>query len=122
VAWEDTRTLDEAKAQAWTRIKAARAAAETGPLTVSGRGFDATDISQRQIAGAVQLALIAGPAFTVDWTLADNTTATLTQAEIIGVGVALGQRTSAIYATGRSLRAEIDAATSNAEADAVVWP
>ncbi len=113
--------LAKAKARAWSRIKASRAAAETAPLTVAGRTFDATDVSQRQIAGAVQLALIAGPAFTVDWTLADNTSATLTQAEIVAVGVALGQRTAAIYATGRALRSQIEACATVAGADAVVW-
>jgi hypothetical protein len=122
VVWEDARSLDEAKIQAWDRIKAARAAAETAPLTVEGRTFDATDISQRQIAGAVQLALIAGPTFTVDWTLADNTSATLTQAEIIAVGVALGQRTAAVYSIGRGLRAQIESAITVDQVDSVSWP
>ena len=113
--------LAKAKARAWSRIKTARSAAETAPLTVGARAYDDTDVSQRQIAGAVQLALIAGPAFTVEWTLADNTSATLTQAEVVAVGVALGQRTSVIYAAGRVLRTRIEACTTVAEADAVAW-
>jgi hypothetical protein len=70
----------------------------------------------------VQLALIAGPTFTVDWTLADNTSATLTQAEIIAVGVALGQRTAAVYSIGRGLRAQIESAITVDQVDSVSWP
>ncbi len=124
MCWIDGRTVEQARFDKWDEIKRERAVRETSPITVANRTFDATTDSQAKIAGAVQLAqlaLMAGEPFSIDWTLADNSVATLTSQELIAIGVALGTRTSAIYSTARTLRAQIDAATTAAEVEAIVW-
>lgn len=121
-AWADPRTLAELRAARWAEIKLARAAAEAAPLAVDGRVFDADADSQRRIAGAVQLAVIAPAGWSLDWTLADNTTATLTAAEVIAVGVALGQQVSAVHAVARLLRTQIESAEDAPEINAITWP
>jgi hypothetical protein len=121
MSWDDLRSLAEIKVTKWNEIKAARTAADYSPITVGGHTFDANQESQQKIAGAVQLALIAGSSFTLDWTLTDNTVETLTQAEMIQVGVSLGQRTSSIYSTARVLREQIEAAKTAEDVLAVVW-
>ena len=119
-------TLAAHRLAAWARIKAARTAAEREPLAVGLMSFDADEASQQRIAGAVQMAQLAiasgqDAGWSIIWTLADNTAATLTAAQMIGVGLALAARTSAIHAKGRDLRAQIDAAGSLDELNAITW-
>lgn len=111
--------LRASKAAAWLRVKAARDAACVQPIEVGGHVFDADLASQAKVAAAAQLASLAGDDWSIDWTLADNTTVTLTRAEVIALGVAIGQRTSAAHSTARSLRMRILATTSLAELTAI---
>lgn len=115
-------SIEALRAACWDRIKADRLLAETSPLAVAGRIFDADTDSQRRIAGAVQLATLAPAGWTVDWTLADNAVVTLTVPEIIAVGIALGAQVSAAHATARLLREQVDAAESIYELNAITWP
>ncbi len=125
-AWIDPRTLDELKAEAWERIKAARAAAEASPLTVAGRTYDADAASAQRIAGAVQMASLAlaagqGAEFEIAWTLSDNSSTVLSAAQMVDVGLSLGRQISAAHAQSRVLRARIDAATSTDELNNITW-
>lgn len=119
-------TLAAHRLSAWERIKAARNADETAPLPVGPLTFDADADSQQKIAGAVQMAQLAissgqDVGWSITWTLADNTAATLTAAQMIGVGLALAARTSGLHAKGRTLRARIDAAATLDELNAITW-
>ncbi|MEO8296354.1 MAG: DUF4376 domain-containing protein [Burkholderiales bacterium] len=120
-AWVDPRTIADLRAAKWVAIKVDRARAEAAPLVVAGCTFDAGPTSQQRIAGAVQLALIGGAAFSIDWTLADNTVTTLSAPEMVAVGLALGAQVSAAHERARTLRTAIEAATTAAEVEAVVW-
>jgi hypothetical protein len=119
--WYDPRTVADHRAAKWNELKQARSQAEFAPLTVGSHTFDADAKSQQNIAGAVQLATLAADGWTIDWTLADNTTATLSKAEMVAVGVALGERTSSIYAYARGLRETLDEAIDIEGVQAVVW-
>jgi hypothetical protein len=113
------------KAQAWERIKRERSAREYGGFEWDGSRFDSDPESQRRIQGAAQLATLAAAAnqpFEIDWTLEDNTVRTLTGAEMIAVGMAMGVHVSTQYAIARGLRAAIEAATTPEGIEAVVWP
>lgn len=115
-------TLDAARARAWAAIKAARSAAEEGSFTFDGGSYQADKV---RINGAVQLAVLAkssGAEFSETWTLTDNTTRTLSAAQVIALGTALGQYVSDLYATGRALRAQIEAAETIEAVRAVIWP
>lgn len=115
-------SIESLRSAAWSKIKAARLGAETAPLAVGDRLYDADADSQRRIAGAVQLAVLAPAGWTIDWTLADNTVATLTAAEVVAVGIALGAQVSAAHAVARLLREQIDAAASIYDLNAITWP
>jgi len=108
------------KARKWEEIKAAREAAEFGGFVWAGSAFDSDDVSQRRLQGAVQLAGLL-PTFAVDWTLADNSTRTLSAADLQAVGVALGQHVQACHAQARSRRAQILAAGTAAQVALIGW-
>lgn len=114
----DMRTLEQAQAQAWQRIKAARAVAEKKPFISGGNLFDA-DVDR--LMPAVQMASILGAAYTVQWTLADNTHVTLDAAAMIAAGAALAARNNNIFDQARELRTAIAACLSNSDVDAVQW-
>jgi hypothetical protein len=124
-AWVDARTLDAVKAQRWAQIKAQRDAVEFGGFTWSGDEFDSDAESQARIMGAVQMALIAVQAeqpFAIDWTLASNAVRSMSAADIVSAGLALGEHVAAAHGIARTLRAAIDACTTAAEVEAVAWP
>lgn len=112
--------LHKAKDAKWAAIKLARSAAEYAGFTWDGSTFDSDATSQNRITGAVTLAQMS-PDFTIDWILADNTTRTLNFTDMLQVGATLGAHVAAIFANGVLLRAQIDAATTKAEVEAIVW-
>lgn len=118
--WADPRTLEELKAAKWEEIKAARDVAEFGGFTWDGSTFDSDSASQQRIIGAAQLAAL-DTSFVIDWTLADNTVRTLNASEMIAVGEALGIHVNAQHVKGRTLRQQIEQATTKAEVEAVAW-
>lgn len=120
-AWVDPRTLQDHRDEKWAQIKAARDAVEFGPFTWDASIFDADAESQQRISGAVQMASLSS-AFSIDWTLADNTVRALTATQVIALGIALAQHVGAAYATARALRDQINAAATIAAVEAIVWP
>lgn len=118
--WVDRRTLSALQVAKWEQIKRARVNAEFGGFTWDGSPFDSDAISQSRIQGALQLAALI-PDFSIDWTLADNTVRALSGSELAAVGVALGLHVGTQHAKARVLRAQIEAAATADEVDAVVW-
>jgi hypothetical protein len=116
--------LDVARARQRALINQARDAAQDGGAeTPSGR-FDSAPRSREFLNGAAQLALMAQLAdapFSIQWTLADNSTVTLDAAEMIAAAAAVAAHVDAMHQRGRVLKARIDAAETMAEIEAVVW-
>ena len=120
-AWTDPRTLQDLKDAAWERIKAARETHIDAPLTTPYGTFDSGPKDRTNITdGVLWLQTLATPT-SIDVTLADNTTATLTTTEMIAVGLLLGQKVQAAHANARVRRAEIEASTTKEQIDAIVW-
>jgi hypothetical protein len=122
--WTDPRTLQDHQSAKWLSIKQARDTAEFGGFTWAGSTFDSSPQAVQRISGAVQMAMLAqaaGQAFGIDWTLADNTVRTLSGADMIAVGLALGQHVAACHVKARALRAQIEAAATVAQVEAVGW-
>ena len=112
--------LGVAKQNKWNEIKGFREAQEFGTFDWGGYTFQCNDVSQRRIQGAVQLAMLDST-LTLDWTLADNTVQTFNASEFEAIGQALAAHVSACHVKARTLRAEIDAATSEEQIAAVTW-
>ena len=119
--WLDDRELHVPTDDLDSALKAARDTAEFGGFTWDGSVFDSDLTSQSRIQGAVQLAGLDPTGFSVVWTLADNTARTLNAAQMQQVGAALGVHVNTQHVKARTLRAEIDAATTAAEVAAVEW-
>lgn len=118
------------KTNMWDRVKARRDRVVARSVTVGPLGtFDADAESRANITGAVTMALIAqgaGQPFSINWKLANNAIATLNAAQMIAVGVAVGQHVAATHANAQSLGIAIDAAATHQDLDAIDvaagWP
>lgn len=116
--------VDVAKDVARGRINAARNAAERAGFTAYGKPFDADDKAIQRVsvaAQAAQMAIFANQPFSIDWTCADNTTITLTAEQLVELPVIMAQAANGLHVHGRSLKAQIDAATTIEEIEAITW-
>jgi hypothetical protein len=115
-----TLDIEDAKADAWIRIKASRAAAEFSTFTWGSYIFQCDQDSQMRIQAGVQAAML-NDNMSIVWTLADNTTQTFTATELKQIGQALSDHVSQCHERGRILRGQIDAATTEEDLEAIVW-
>ena len=122
--WEDPRTLTDLKAAQWTQIKQARTAFIDAPLVTPYGTFDSDAAGRTSITDAVLLAnnltALSLPV-AIEFTLADNSVVTLDAAQIVEVGLLLGQKVQHAHPHSQALRAQIEAATTKEEVEAIAW-
>jgi hypothetical protein len=114
----------------WASVKAKREIIETGGCPTPLGVMDTSAASQGKLNGAVTMALVSqsiGAPFSVEWTMADNSVVAHNASAIITAGMAVGQHVAACHAVATALRAEIGAATTVADLNAVdvdgaAWP
>ena len=118
-AWE--LNLAAAKINAQSRITAARNASERNGFEAYGKMFDSDSVAIQRISVAVQAAQVVGESFVVDWTCADNSVIPLNYQQVLGLPVFMAQSANNMHIKSRTLKAQIDAATTLEEINAVVW-
>ena len=111
--WIDPRSLDEVKAQKWAEIKSERDRIEFGSFEFDGDIYDSDQVSQGRILGAAS----AG----VDqvWTLADNSTRSLSASQLQQLYATLQMHIAAAHERGRIAREAIMSATTKEDVEAV---
>jgi hypothetical protein len=125
--WEETATLDQARAIAWELVKAARDAAEGAPFEFEGGMYDPNKENITGAALAAFMAQMAGVTISRRWTLADNSRRTLAGPQLIDLGYKLTTRVDTIHETGRRLRDQLETIMNTpgatpADLYAVTWP
>lgn len=124
VTWEDSETLEDAKASAWSRIKQARIDALNAPLETPYGVFDSDPEARSSIFDAVQMEqiqLTTGLPADIEFTLADNSAVSLSAPAMTQVGLILGAKIQAAHARARELRVMINACTTKVEVGAIQW-
>lgn len=120
-AWMDP-ALDELRAVAWGRIKRAREAAMLLPVETPMGAFDADPESVVKLTAVLASLPYQHAGWAVDWTLADNTVATLDAPTFGAVATAVLAYGDEVHQIGRALRAQLDEATTPEAVEAVRWP
>ena len=124
-AWVATpEALEEAKAFVKNQINTERNIAERSGFVAYGKLFDSDDKAIQRILGAAQAAVIAkqlGQPLSIEWTCADNTTLIMDADMLIEIPVILAQTADALHQKARTLKAQIDAATTLNEIAGIVW-
>jgi len=112
--------IDLARGKKWKAIKIERQMRELSTFEWNTHTFQCDEPSQMRIQSAVQAAII-DDGLNMVWTLANNTTQTFSAAEIKQIGQALANHVNTCHERGRILRAEIQAATTQEELEAITW-
>jgi len=118
-------SLDELKYARRYAMKSARDAEMAAGFTSNALVYDSDQASQVAIQLAAMQALIAvinASAFSVDWTLADNSVETLDKTAMLAVASDLQVMLAAAEAKMQGCRTAIDEATNAAEVAAITWP
>lgn len=118
-------TLEVLKIFKWTEIKNERDRRERFPLDYLEKQFDFDDISSQRLQWAIDAArsaLFLGGTFVITWTCYDNTTIDLIAEQVIGIPIAVAQRTDNLHQAARALREQIETAETVEELEAITWP
>jgi len=114
-------TLARAKALKMAEIERARDTAIFSDVSAHGRLWQADRRSQEILGQAITLAQ-AGLPLPEAWRDASNSNMAITSpADLLGIAGAVAQQTHAAYVKSWNLKAQVDAATTPAQVDAIVW-
>ena len=117
-AWEFN--LENMKQATWFMIKLSRDIEEYSTFSWNGYLFDANERSQQRIMTTVQKAQL-DTTLNVTWTLSDNSTQSFNATELKQIGQALSVHVNTCHTKARELRAQIEAATTESELNAITW-
>lgn len=122
--WVDVRSLDDVKRERWESIKSQREQVINAKLDTPYGAVDGGERDRVNITNSVMmlqtLAGLGTPG-TVQFTMADNSTAELDTSKMVHIGLLLGQKIEAAHATARALRQAIDEAQTIEEVLAITW-
>ena len=113
--------LATAKTSAKDRITKARDNAESSGFMAYGKEFDSDAMAIQRISVAVQAANAVGESFSKVWTCKDNSTILLDYAQMIALPAIMADADNTLHIKARSLKDQIDTATTLEEINAVVW-
>lgn len=115
--------LDAAKREKRWDIRLASLHAEFAGFQYGGNTYASDDLAQRRLAAMILRSIEGSPAiFPITWPLASGGSVSLTKQDVRNLAAALGDHVIAIHTTMRTLLAQIAAATTLAQVQAVVWP
>lgn len=112
-------TLEEAKAEKITQLKALRDAKEVEDILVNGHLYDYDDKARERINAAIIALDVSGGS--IMWTLADNTDTEVTATDLKYVIAMVAQRSNALHMKYRTLKESVENAQSKEEVEAINW-
>ena len=115
-------TLEDVKAQKINELKAVRDFKEMDPVLYAELKFDFVSKSYERITAAIYALDMQGYTSTINWTLADNSSAPVTANDLRGVIAAAAVRSDALHTAYRALKSQVQAAETVADVATIVWP
>ena len=123
--WVDTRTLAEVKVIKNFEINAARLSASRGTFIYAGKPISCDELSRSDIDGVNGYVSLTGalpPDWVGGWKAADNTYVPITSvADWTAFYGAMVARGTEIFAHSQALKAQLEAAETIAEVEAITW-
>lgn len=112
---EEYPSLERCKEVLINAAKLRRDTAEVAPVEYKGNTYDFDTKSRDRLDIALKALSVQGEGATIGWAMADNTTTTITAADIMGVFVTSAVRSNALHEQYRSTKEKIEAAQSAEE-------
>lgn len=113
--------LDYVRKQKWAEIKSARDKAETSGCPFKGSVMDSDERSVTKINTVYNAVRTYGESFTIDWTMQDNSTMTLTYKDVLNMPLALAANSDYLHQKARNIREQIYSETDIGTIYAIEW-
>ena len=120
--WEqytDVEPLEYAKQRKTAEFKARRDSQEVAPIEYNGHSYDYDSKARERINSAIIALDQQGADADIAWTTADDNDVTVTAADLRAVIAAVAVRSNALHVKYRKAKAQIEAAGSAEEVNAV---
>mgnify|MGYP003311713375 CR=1 FL=1 len=114
-------SLDEIKQAKLVELKSMRDTLEVEPIEYNGNLFDYDDKSRERLRNKRQEIEDKGGTGTIPSTLADNTEVVIGLQDFIGINNAATERAELLHFKYRTLREQVDEATTVEELNAINW-
>ena len=114
-------TLDEIKQAKIVELKSMRDSLEVKPIEYNGNLFDYDEKARDRINAAIISLELLGSEATLSWTTADNNEAIVTADDLKMVIANVAIRSNELHVKYRTLREQVDEATTVEEVNAINW-
>lgn len=111
--------LEVIKQRKIAELKAERDAAEVEPINYKGYSFDYDSKARERISAAIIALDLQGAGADIAWTTADNQDVSVTAADLRAIVAAVAVRSNALHIAYRKAKAQVEAAGSADEVNAV---
>lgn len=112
-------TLEEIKQRKIAALKAQRDAAEVEPIAYQGYSFDYDSKARERINAAIIALDVQGADASIDWTTATNADVRVTATDLRAIVAAVAVRSNALHIAYRKAKAQVEAAGTAEEVNAV---
>lgn len=113
------RPLEEVKTAKLTELKNERDTLEVEPVEYNGNYFDFDEKAREHINNAI-IALELQEGASLEWTLADNTSTSVTTTDLKNVIGVAAMRSNALHIAYREAKVEVEKATTKEEVETIV--
>ena len=111
--------IENVKQRKILMLKRQRDTAEVEPIEYNGHSFDYDDKARDRINAAIIALSLQGEGATIDWTTADNEDAVVTAQDLRMIITAVAVRSNALHTAYRAAKAQVEAASTAEEVEAV---
>lgn len=112
--------LESIKERKISILKLKRDNAEVAPITYNGHTYDYDSKARDRINAAIIALSLQGEGASIDWTTADNQDVSVTAADLRAIVGAVAVRSNALHVAYRKAKAQVEAAGTAEEVNAVV--
>lgn len=119
VVAEEEEPIENIRARKIIELKRQRDAAEVEPVEYSGHLYDYDSQARDRIAAAIIALDVQGDGAKISWTTADNEDAVVTAQDLRMIIASVAARSNKLHTAYRTAKAQVEAAGTAEEADAV---
>lgn len=112
--------LEVIKQRKIAELKAERDEAEVTPIEYNGHSYDFDSKARDRISAAIIALELQGEGTTIEWTTADNDDAVVTAQDLRMIIASVAARSNKLHTAYRAARAQVEAASTAEEVEAVV--
>ena len=115
----EEESLESVKEHKILTLKIQRDNLEVEPITYQGYSFDYDSKARDRISAAIIALELQGEGATIEWTTADNDDAVVTAQDLRMIIVSVAARSNALHTAYRTAKAQVEAAGTAEEVEAV---